>query len=405
MTGTCPSATNVYSSGVSDAYWPGYRDGLLEQYNLTVQKAFGANVVSLAYVGDMGRDQIANYSLNHDSNYTQECTATTGNACTGMALGANSLATQFPWLAKSTITEQNLPWGTTSYQSLQAIFVRRFSHGLTTRLNYTWAYSLENYGAVCTPTFSPSVLGYGNGPTYTNPCFYDNVAATASPITVTAGEGGIFGVGNTGLDVPNRYSGTVNYQLPFGKSLTGLGGEFVKGWTVNDAFSWQSGVPFSISTSVNPPLQILGSGRPDQICSATGASKTLQDWGIKASCFQLATVNTYGNEHTTQFFGPPNRAMDFSVLKEFPLKEQLRLQFRAEIFNLFNTPNFSSPSVTAVPSFGPVNSAGTAYTNAAGTTGNPIASPTSTALHLGAVTALNTSYNSRQIQFALKLIF
>lgn len=152
--------------------------------------------------------------------------------------------------------------------------------------------------------------------------------------------------------------------------------------------------------------QSLGSGRPDQICSAKNASKTLQDYGINPACFQLATANTYGNEHPAQFFGPPNKDMDFSLLKEFPLPwEKMRLQFRAEVFNLFNTPNFTSPSVTAVPSFGPVNSSGTGYTNAAGTTGNLLSSPTSTALHLGAITALNTNYNSRQIQFALKLIF
>jgi hypothetical protein len=406
ISGTCPSSTNPYNSGVSDAFWPGYKDGMLEQFNLTVQKAFGANVVSLGYVGEMGRDQIVNYSPNHDSNYTQVCTNVNAAPCTGLPLGQNPLASQFPWLAKSTVSEQNLPWGTTSYQSLQAIFVRRFSRGLTVQANYTWAHSLENYGAVCTPTFSPSVLGYGNGPRYTNPCFYDNVKSTSTPIVVTAGEGGVFGVGNTGLDVPNRYSGTVNYQLPFGKNMKGVGAQVVKGWTLNDAFSWQSGIPYSITTSVQPAggVALLGSGRPDQICSGRTGSKSLQNYGINPACFQLATANTYGNEHPNQFFGPPNRAMDFSAVKEFPLKgEALRLQFRAEVFNLFNTPNFSSPGVTAIPSFGAAN--GNSFSNTAGSTGNVESTPTSTALHPGAITSLNTNYNSRQIQFALKLIF
>ena len=96
-------------------------------------------------------------------------------------------------------------------------------------------------------------------------------------------------------------------------------------------------------------------------------------------------------------------AMDFSAVKEFPLKgEALRLQFRAEIFNLFNTPNFSSPGVTAIPSFGAAS--GNAFSNTAGSTGNVESTPTSTALHPGAITSLNTNYNSRQIQFALKLL-
>ncbi len=387
-TGTCPSATNPYNAGVSDAYWPKYLDGMVEQFNITAQKLFGANVISIGYVGELGRDQIVTYSANHDSNYTQVA-----------ATGSNPLAIQFPWLAKSTVSENNVPWGTTSYNSLQATFVRRFSHGLTAQANYTWAHSLSNSGAVCTPTFSPSVLGFGNGPRYTNPCFYDNLASPSSPITITAGEGGVFGVGNTGLDVPNRVSGTVNYQVPFGNSFTGFKGAIVKGWTLNDAFSWQTGVPYTISTSVQPPGGSLGSGRPDQVCSAKNAPKTLQDWGINPNCFKLATANTYGTEHPGQFFGPPNRDMDFSLLKEFPLNwESLRLQFRAEIFNLFNTPNFTSPSVTSVPSFG-------GGANTAGATGDAQNPKSPTSLHLGAITGLNTSYNSRQIQFALKLLF
>ena len=399
-TGTCPSSTNPYNAGVSDAYWPKYRDGMVEQFNIMVQKLFGANVISVGYVGELGRDQIVSYSANHNSNYTQLCkgTETTG-ACAGKPAGSNPLAVQFPWLAQATISENNVPWGTTSYHSLQATFVRRFSHGLTAQVNYTWAHSLENYGAVCTPTFSPSVLGFGNGPSYTNPCYYDNPSSPGSPIVITAGEGGIFGVGNTGLDVSNRISGTVNYQIPFGKPLTGVEGAIIKGWTLNDAFSWQSGVPYTISTSVQPSGGLLGSGRPNQICSAKNAPKSLQDWGINPACFTLATANTYGNEHPNQFFGPSNRNMDFSVLKEFPLNwESLRLQFRAEVFNLFNTPNFSSPSVTAVPSFGSGSTL-----NTAGSAGNAASSPT--VLHLGAITGKNISYNERQIQFALKLVF
>jgi len=378
-TGTCPSATNPYNAGVSDAYWPKYLDGMVEQFNVTVQKLFGANVVSIGYVGELGRNQIVTYSANHNSNYTQVA-----------ATGSDPLAQQFPWLAKASVSENNVPWGTTSYNSLQATFVRRFSHGLTAQVNYTWAHSLENSGAVCTPTFSPSVLGFGNGPAYTNPCYYDNVANPSAPIVVSAGEGGIFGVGNTGLDAPDRVSGTVNYQIPVDKALTGFVGQVVNGWSVNDAFSWQTGVPYTISTSV--PSGSLGGGRPDQICSANNAPKTLQDWGINPTCFQQATANTYGTEHPNQFFGPSNKDMDFSLLKEFPLKwESMRLQFRTEVFNLFNTPNFTSPSVTSVPAFGS-NGKGLLQSNA-------------TALQLGAITGLNTSYNSREIQFALKLIF
>ena len=64
---------------------------------------------------------------------------------------------------------------------------------------------------------------------------------------------------------------------------------------------------------------------------------------------QIATENTFGNELGSQFFGPTNKYANFSIFKEFPVKENIRLQFRTEIFNLFNTPNFSAPSVVNVP--------------------------------------------------------
>ena len=379
---TCPN--NPYTVGIPVAYWPTATDGVVEQFNLQLQKQFGANVITVGYVGEMGRHLAVQYLPNHISNYLQN--------------GVAPLATQYPWLAKTMITDNYAPWGTSSYNSLQVAFVRRFANGLTVQANYTWAHQLTNSNAICTPTVSNSVLGFGSLPAYTNPCFYDNVASTGSPIAVTNLNGGFFGVGNSGLNVPNRVAWTVNYNLPFGKSLNGVAGFLVKGWSANDAFAWQTGDPFTITTAVLPTGNIAGSGRPDQICSGNGGSKTLQDWGVNPACFQLASVNTYGNEHANQFFGPNHSVMDFSLLKNFKVTEKLQAQFRTEIFNLFNTPNFSAPSVVAVPSFG-------AGSNVAGQPADEQNPHNLSSLKLGAITTLNNNYNSRQIQFAVKFLF
>jgi hypothetical protein len=388
-TGTCPSATNPYSSGIAQANWPDYTDGILEGFNLQVQKEFGGNVVTLGYVGQLGRHAFLGYSPNHISNNLQN--------------SVQPLATTFPWLAKSTVTEVNVPWGTSSYNSLQATFIRRFSGGLTVSANYTWSHALLNSSAVCTPTMSFSLMGLGNSTQYTNPCFYDNPANIASPITVTNMTGGAFGVGNASLDVPNRISGTADYQLPFGRAMTGVEGLLVKGWTVNGAATWQSGSPFTVGTGISLPG--VGGGRPDQICSGKSGPKTLTSWEIAPSCFQIATQNTYGNELSGQFFGPSNKYANFSIFKEFPVKENIRLQFRTEIFNLFNTPNFSAPSVTSVPAYN--GTAAQCGALGAGNCGTGLAqNPSSlTSNKLGAITSLNNNYNSRQIQFALKLLF
>ena len=381
---TCPN--NPYTVGIPAGIWRGYVDAVVEQFNLQLQKQFGANVVTIGYVGELGRHLGMTYSPNHISNSSQN--------------GITPLATEYPWLAKTNITENFAPWGTSAYHSLQATFVRRFGNGLTVQANYTWAHNMSNTNAICLPTVSDSVLGYGSLPAYTNPCYYDNPGSPGSPTAVTDLQGGFFGVGNNGLNVPNRISGTVNYQLPLGKSMKGFLGVLVKGWTVNDAFSWQSGEPFTITTGVQPAGGSVGSGRPDQICGGKNGSQTLESWGVNPACFTLATANTYGNEHANQFFGPHQRNMDFSLNKDFPLNEKVRMQFRAEVFNLFNTPNFSAPSATSVAAFGP-----SANLNVPGQPADIQNPKNLSSLKLGAITSLNNNYNSRQIQFALKLLF
>ena len=170
----------------------------------------------------------------------------------------------------------------------------------------------------------------------------------------------------------------------------------MKGWQANDAFSWQTGEAFTVTTGVQPGQ--VGSSRPDQVCAGNNSAKNLQSWGVNPSCFKLATANNFGNEHANQFFGPHQRDMDFSLNKDFPLNERVRMQFRAEVFNLFNTPNFSAPSVTSVASFG-------GGANTVGSTADIQNPKNPSSLHLGAITSLNNNYNSRQIQFALKLLF
>jgi hypothetical protein len=144
---------------------------------------------------------------------------------------------------------------------------------------------------------------------------------------------------------------------------------------------------------------IGSAGNPDQICSGSISNPTHLQW-FNAGCFvhQFAT-NTFGNEEGGQLFGPHLQRVDFSFFKEFPIKEQIRLQFRTEVFNLFNHPNFRNPTSTIVQFAG--NTTGTA---ALGKTGlNANTNPAS--VPVGAITSLNSNFNSRQIQFGLKLLF
>ena len=369
---SCPAATDPYQTyTIGNAVPFNFPSEYQEQFNLQVEKAFGENVISIGEVTGLGRHTPKGLNYQALSNPGQK--------------GVLPLTAQFPWLLKTATITESGAWGTDSYNALQVTFVRRFSKGLTTQVNYTWAHALTYTGGSCTPT---QTLNGGF-----NPCFYDNPASPASPVPVYYWNKGGYNNGNSGNDVPDRIAWTANYQLPFGKSMTGVEGVFVKGWSANIAGFWQTGLPFSVATGVNN-TGLSAAGMPDQTCSGRLAHPTLIKW-FNAACFnEQFTSGTYGNEHGSQLFGPPQRKLDFSLFKEFPLKENLRMQFRTEVFNLFNTPNFANPSNVTIST----------YTGGLGSTGTNTNSSTA-GVPVGAITGLNTNQNSRLIQFGLKLLF
>jgi hypothetical protein len=381
-TPACKAPTNPYaSSAIGSIVWPNFPWPYLEQFNLQIEKAFSDNVVTIGYVGELGIHQPSNLVLNSITNPTQT---------------ARPLAGEFPWLATNNINP-NYNEGKSSYHALQVSFERRFSHGLTANVNYTWAHALVNSfsqsgaggagGAGCTPSISPQDLGIGTAPkTPINPCFYDTPGKLGTT-TVVSTLTSWYSVGNSTEDVHDRIGGTINYEVPFGKSLTGVEGIFAKGWTLNAAGSWQTGLPFTVGMGINV-TNTPTTGPPDQICSGKATNPSISNW-INANCFQKPAQGLFGDEHANQLFGPSQRVLNFSFFKTFNLTEWLHLQFRTEVFNLFNTPNFSVPA----PTLTNFNSSNIAQnTNGNGTFVAPI-------------TSLNPSETPRQIQFALKFLF
>jgi hypothetical protein len=113
--------------------------------------------------------------------------------------------------------------------------------------------------------------------------------------------------------------------------------------------------------------------RPNQTCNPQSSSPTLNQW-FNTNCFSAPAPGELGNASRTPVSGPGFVNTDFSIIKHFALREGMRLDFRAEIFNLFNHPQFGSPNsdFNAPATFGVVNS---------------------------------TVNNPRLVQFALKLAF
>jgi hypothetical protein len=158
-----------------------------------------------------------------------------------------------------------------------------------------------------------------------------------------------------GFDVRQRFVFSGSYEFPFGSGrsfLTGVQGltrHLVEGWQILTMTALQSGNPFTVGIAGD--ISNTGTGnRPDRIAKGTVESPTIDRW-FDASAFRPHQAFTIGNAGRNILIGPGMYNVDFSVFKNFGISERMRLQFRTEFFNLFNTAQFSNPaSNISVPS-------------------------------------------------------
>jgi hypothetical protein len=349
-----------------------YQEAYLEQMNLQLQKQFGANVINIGYVGELGRHaEVRNLPENQATNPSLLSTPP-------LTLGGVTpigVLPGFAWMKSGNLTESN-NWGTSAYEALQTSFVRRFGSGLTVNFNYVWSHMMSNVN-----NFS-CVSSYFATPT---PCYVDTSNGTGSSAPRGVYNFNQYAWGNDTQDVADRLTWGVNYSLPFGKSKTGAEGALLKGWGVNASGSWQTGLPFSVTANSNnsglSQTQYL-----DQTGSGKLSNPTRLHW-FDYTDFVQPVANTLGDEHTLQLFGPHQKRFDVSLFKEIPVHENVRLQFRTEVFNLFNQVNMGQPGASiAFNSNGSVNLTGSHSTT-------------------GQITSMSGNWNQREIQFALKLLF
>jgi hypothetical protein len=255
--------------------------------------------------------------------------------------------------------------GISNYNALQVDVNHRFSHGLSFRGVYTWSKALDDGDSLNATTA-------GNAP-----------GLVANPFNIAAD------YGLATYDVRNI--GVINaiYALPFGRGQTlasglqGWSNALVSGWSVTSIVTLQAGFPFTPQLSYNPSNNgdTRNPVRPFVNPDFTGSAvlgKPNQWFNPNAFLQPPPNSGFYGDLGRDTLIGPGLATWDFSVMKETPIHERLTLQFRAEIFNLLNRANFSTPNLIV---FTPSGVSGTA----------------------GAISS--TSTTSRQVQFGLKLIW
>jgi hypothetical protein len=180
------------------------------------------------------------------------------------------------------------------------------------------------------------------------------------------------------FDRPQVFRVSGVYALPFKQNI------LVKGWQMSGGFMAQTGSPWNVTVGFDQSGTVVaGSERPNLVMPVDQIyTGNINQW-VNPAAFSLPAAGTFGNLQRDFLTGPHTVNLDYALLKETTIKEQTRLQFRAEFFNLLNHANFALPNASA-------------FVQAPNGGGTP--NPT-----FGKITATTTS--SRQIQFALKLLF
>jgi hypothetical protein len=193
--------------------------------------------------------------------------------------------------------------------------------------------------------------------------------------------------GRSTTDVRNVGVINATYELPFGKgkqflrNVKGWQEKLAAGWTLSAIQTIQSGFPFTPQLGFNPSNN--GDSRnPVRPSWNPGFSGNLIEGRpnqyFNPNAFVVPAAGTYGNVGRNTLTGPGMVDMDLAFLKTASISERLHLQFRGEIFNVFNRANFGTPNAVVFAS------------------ASSVPAPTA-----GVITS--TASTSRQIQFGLKL--
>jgi Carboxypeptidase regulatory-like domain/TonB-dependent Receptor Plug Domain len=309
---------------------------LYQQYDLSIQRQITpTTMIEISYVGNNG-SRIPGFVTTNPAIFMTD-------PITGAPPSESNVNDRVRYepgiLAPSGNVYEN--YAHSSYNSLQIQGTKRFGHGSTILANYTLAKSLD---------FLSNNNSSGNIP---------------DPLNLERGYGP--------SDFDRRQSFVVSwlYALPFHFS-NGIANSLLGGWTVTAIQTVESGLPITIYTGEDVAVDGTGSypGQYAQFVSGANASSVrISHPNRQAEVKQFfntgAFVNpnveplgTYGNSSKGIAYGPAYADTDASLLKDFALPENFRLQFRAESFNTFNQVNFANPNsyANAGTAFGQIQS-------------------------------------------------
>ena len=321
---------------------PNIRTPYIQNWNVNLQQALGNKMTAeLGYVGSKGTRLFRFRDINQPSQ--AQITAADTAACVapfvfpncpiaGFDSGGNVPRTTYPNFFYFNQEESS---AFSTYNALQASFHVNGWHGLSTQANFVWSHSIDNASDL--EDFIPNASQPNN---------------SLDPLAER---------GNSNFDIRRRFSWYFTYQFPGSK---GSYAKVKSGWGIDGTASLQDGQPFTLNYNFEGDYSGSGEGfdRPDvvgpiQYGSAPANFLNLANFQVPctfgnttattssgdSNC--LAGTRHFGDLGRNVLIGPPSKEFNFSVYKDTPITEHVNLQLRAEIFNLFNHPNFANPEL------------------------------------------------------------
>jgi hypothetical protein len=283
--------------------------GYIQSWNFIIEHKLPAELVtSVGYVGTASVNGFAFLDVN--------ASQIPGSGNAGRPL--------FATFGRTATTRQFDGQTHSTYHSLQATINRRFAGGLFLKGAYTYSHAIDlaNYGDWT--AFSWNALSV----------FNRNRASAAN-------------------NIPHTFQLGYLYEAPFGNgkkwATTGVSKAVLGGWQLNGMFSAYQGRQYTLSAS-GAALNMPGNAQtPDQVKASVDKLGKVGDDGtwFDTTAFARPTGVRFGNVGRNTMRGPGVVNMDLSLFRTFKLREWMNLQFRAESFNLSNTPHFANPNGNA----------------------------------------------------------
>jgi hypothetical protein len=299
------------------------RTGYMQHWNFNVERQIGSkSVVEVAYVGSKGTKLLTARDINQPQPSV-------------LPPGLPFVPRPDPRFDDIDLLESR---ANSNYNALQMRFQQRLTRGFSALASYTWSKSIDDASNFFTSAGDPNF-----------PQNSYNVAAER---------------GRSNFDVRHRLSVSYSYALPF-RHADGLAGKLVNGWETFGIVQLQTGRPFTVALlseidNSGTGRSILGFGandRPNLVGNPDLSNRTTSQW-FNTAAFAFPAPGTFGNAGRNILEGPGFQSVNMSLVKNTALTEGLRLQFRAEAFNLFNHPNFNLPdNFLGSPTFGRITSA------------------------------------------------